>query len=81
MSDSYIIEVEDDAAGILVRDGDGFSFHAAATRFFGLQGAVFAGPASAELAVRHLLRGQRKARNSRPPRPHQAEPVPPHTRA
>jgi hypothetical protein len=66
MSDSYIIEIEDDAAGILVRDGDGFAFHAASAQFFGLQGSFFAGPLSAEFAVRQVLRMQKKVAPKQP---------------
>jgi hypothetical protein len=58
VSDSYIIEIDDLAAGILVREGAAFAFHAAASLFFSMQGMIFEGPASAEWAARRLMRGR-----------------------
>ena len=41
MSDTYIIEVSSQAAGIVVRDRGGFRFFAASHRFNALEGQVF----------------------------------------
>ena len=41
MSDSYIIEVSSEAAGIVVRDKSSFRFFAATHRFNPLDGRVF----------------------------------------
>jgi hypothetical protein len=54
MYDTYIIETRKGAAGIVVRDGDGFRFFAATHRFNGLDGQLFNTPKDAEAAaVRH----------------------------
>jgi hypothetical protein len=64
MSDGFIIEIDDLAAGILVREGGSYCFHAAADRFFDLQGRRFDGPIAAEYAARKLLRGVRRQMNA-----------------
>ena len=51
MSDSYIIEVSSQAAGIVVRDVRGYRFFAAAKPFFQLEGRLF----------RHVIDAQRAA--------------------
>ena len=54
MSNNYIIEVGSSAAGIVVWDGFGYRFYAAAHRFNSLDGRTFCSPGEAELAaVRH----------------------------
>lgn len=64
MSDSYLIEVHDDAAGIVVRDNGKFLFFASHSRFFGLDGKAFSTPRDAEkAAIRHAALAAR-----RPPR-------------
>lgn len=55
MYETYIIETQRGAAGIVVRKGGGFRFFAATRAFSGLEGQTFATPKQAELAaVRHL---------------------------
>ena len=59
MSDSYIIEVSSQAAGIVVRDRLGYRFFAAAEPYFRLDGRVFrtardAQRAAAQLANREM---------------------------
>jgi hypothetical protein len=51
MSDTYIIEVSSQAAGIVVRDIAGFRFFAASKRFFALEGRLFRNAREAERAA------------------------------
>jgi len=57
MSDNYIIEIRPQSlrstvqAGIVVRDGHGFRFYAAAHAFNDLEGQVFKSPKAAEHAA------------------------------
>jgi len=54
MSHAFIIEVNSRAAGIVVRDGRGFRFHAASDDFSGLEGQGFRSPGDAQkAALRH----------------------------
>jgi hypothetical protein len=55
MSDSYIIEVSSEAAGIVVRDKSGFRFFAATHRFNPLDGRVFRSAREAERAATRVL--------------------------
>jgi hypothetical protein len=55
MSDSYIIEVSSEAAGIVVRDKSGFRFFAATHRFNPLDGRVFKNAREAERAATRVL--------------------------
>ncbi len=57
MSDSYIIEVSSQPAGIVVRGPGGYRFFAASHRFSRLEGQVFRSARAAELAARHLVGG------------------------
>ena len=50
MSDSYIIEVSSQAAGIVVRDVSGYRFFAAVQPFYRLDGRVFRHVADAQRA-------------------------------
>jgi len=58
MSDSYIIEVSSEAAGIVVRDKSGFRFFAATHRFNLLDGRVFKNAREAERAASQVLAGR-----------------------
>ena len=51
MSDTYIIEVSQQAAGIVVRDPDGYRFFAASHRFNPMEGQLFANAHEAERAA------------------------------
>jgi hypothetical protein len=51
MSDTYIIEVSQQAAGIVVRNPDGFRFFAATHRFNPMEGQLFANAREAERAA------------------------------
>ncbi|NVN85669.1 MAG: hypothetical protein HXX15_06220 [Rhodopseudomonas sp.] len=54
MSHAFIIEVKSQAAGIVVRDGRFFRFHAATHDFNGLDGRGFSSPGEAQkAAIRH----------------------------
>ena len=58
MSDTYIIEVSSQAAGIVVRDRGGYRFFAATHRFNFLEGQVFRSARDAERAAKRLLDGE-----------------------
>jgi hypothetical protein len=57
MSDTYIIEVSSQAAGIVVRNPDGYRFFAATHRFNRLEGQLFRNAREAERAARRLANG------------------------
>jgi hypothetical protein len=58
MSDTYIIEVSSEAAGIVVRDQAGFRFFASNHRFNSLDGRIFRSAREAErIATRFLAVG------------------------
>jgi hypothetical protein len=57
MSDTYIIEVNSDAAGIVVRDPKGFRFFAATHRFNAMEGQLFRNAREAERAAIRLAGG------------------------
>jgi hypothetical protein len=54
MSDNYIIEVGSQAAGIVVRNPDGYRFFAASHRFDALEGQLFRNAREAERAAIRL---------------------------
>jgi hypothetical protein len=54
MSDSYIIEVSSQAAGIVVRDVRGYRFFAAVQPFFRMEGRLFRHVADAQRAAMQL---------------------------
>ena len=57
MSDTYIIEVGSQPAGIVVRNGEGYMFFAASHRFNRLDGQLFRNPREAERAARRIAYG------------------------
>ncbi len=57
MSDTYIIEVGSQPAGIVVRDGGGYRFFAASHKFNRLEGQLFRNAREAERAARRLAEG------------------------
>ncbi|CCD87179.1 conserved protein of unknown function [Bradyrhizobium sp. ORS 285] len=61
MSDTYIIEVSSQAAGIVVRDRGGFRFFAASHRFNALEGQVFRNAREAERAALRIVTGELSA--------------------
>ena len=61
MSDTYIIEISSQAAGIVVRNPDGYRFFAASHRFNALEGRLFRNAREAERAATRLVKGGAKA--------------------
>ena len=62
MSDNYIIEVQSEAAGVIVRDGRRYRFFAAGHRFNALEGSLYRNPNEAErAAVQHFRQSERPA--------------------
>ena len=57
MSDTYIIEVGSQPAGIVVRTPEGYRFFAATHRFNRLEGEIFRNAREAERAARRLASG------------------------
>jgi hypothetical protein len=57
MSQTYIIEVSSQAAGIVVRSPEGYIFFAASHRFNQLDGKVFRNAREAERAARRIAIG------------------------
>lgn len=57
MSDTYIIEVHSQAAGIVVRNPGGYRFFAANHRFNALEGQLFRNAREAERAAIRLAGG------------------------
>jgi hypothetical protein len=60
MSDNFIIEVHSQAAGIVVRNPDGYRFFAASHRFNALEGQLFRNAREAEQAALRLAKGSLK---------------------
>jgi hypothetical protein len=58
MSDTYIIEVASQPAGIVVRNPEGYRFFAATHRFNQLEGQIFRNAREAERAARRLANGE-----------------------
>ena len=65
MFDSYLIEIGDEIAGIVVRSGQGFRFHAVGSSFKELEEQRFASPWKAERAATLLQRSRRRANDGR----------------
>ncbi|MFL6790464.1 MAG: hypothetical protein ACJ8EE_04755 [Bradyrhizobium sp.] len=57
MSDTYIIEIGSQPAGIVVRDSGGYRFFAASHKFNRLEGQLFRNAREAERAARRLIEG------------------------
>lgn len=57
MSDTFIIEVGSQAAGIVVRDTDGYRFFAASHRFNRIEGELFRNAREAERVAIRLANG------------------------
>ena len=69
MSNAFVIEINDEAAGIVVKSGHDYRFHAANARYAVLEGRPFSSPSRAETAVHDLRRrGEISAGVSRLPR-------------
>ena len=55
MSDRYIIEVNSQPAGVVVRNAEGFRFFAASQRFDRMEGKLFRNAGEAERAAQRLV--------------------------
>ncbi|QAU48631.1 hypothetical protein [Bradyrhizobium guangzhouense] len=60
MPDSYIIEVNSETAGIVVRGQGGYCFFASSHQFNRLEGHLFRNAREAERAARKLVNGDVK---------------------
>ena len=58
MANAYIIEIDDEAAGIVTKDGRGYRFFSSERIFDGLEGHEFRSARDAERAARTVLREQ-----------------------
>jgi len=56
MTDAYVIEIDDEAAGIIVRTGRDYHFYASNPRYAPLEGTVYPSPSKVEVAARALTR-------------------------
>jgi hypothetical protein len=65
MSNAYIIEIQDRAAGIVTRDGRGFSFFSSERAFDSLEGRVFRSIREAERAAQALVSADRTSKRAR----------------
>lgn len=54
MPDPYIVEIWGEPAGIVLKDGGAYRFHALAAAFFELEGAEYDTPSKARLAAARL---------------------------
>ncbi|MBM3646671.1 MAG: hypothetical protein FJX11_02660 [Alphaproteobacteria bacterium] len=61
MSEPFIVEVWGKLAGVVLKEGDAFRFHAMASPFLALDGAAFAKPGLARLAAARLDNDQTRA--------------------
>jgi hypothetical protein len=57
MSDNFIIEIHSQAAGIVVRNPDGYRFFAASDRFSAMEGQLFRSVNDAECAAFRIANG------------------------
>jgi hypothetical protein len=57
MSDNFIIEISSQAAGIVVRNADGYRFFAASHRFNAMEGQLFRSVNDAERAALRIAKG------------------------
>ncbi len=72
MNDTYIIELNDMAVGIVIGEATGYRFFASSQAFHPIEGRLFASPRAAEKAARALAGQLRKLT---PPRVGQASPT------
>lgn len=56
MTNGYVIEIDEVAAGLLIPEGASYAFHTVDRRYRALDGVVFSGPHAAERAARRLHR-------------------------
>ena len=56
MSEPFVVEIWGVPAGVVLKEGNAFRFHAFARPFFELEGAQFTTPGHAKLAAARLQR-------------------------
>jgi hypothetical protein len=57
MSDNFIIEICSQAAGLVVRNADGYRFFAASHRYNSMEGQLFRSANEAERAALNIAKG------------------------
>lgn len=81
MFDSYLIEIDDCEAGLLLREGGAYVFHAVAPRYRAFEGTVFNDPWSAERSLRRAgTRASRERGGKRDGADPRRAPIGPHGR-
>jgi hypothetical protein len=65
MSEPFIVEIWGEPAGVVLREGNAFRFHATARPFFELDGTQFTTPGHAKLAAARLTHNAGIQRSSR----------------
>lgn len=63
--DPFVVEVWGKLAGVVLKEGDAFRFHAVAAPFRELDGAAFAKPGLAKLAAARLDQGHTRVGHTR----------------
>jgi hypothetical protein len=61
MSDAFVIEVDGDAVGVVVKEREGFRFVASSRDHLPLEGRLFPTPTAAERAAIERRRGSKAA--------------------
>jgi hypothetical protein len=61
MTESFLVEVWGEPAGLVLQEGNAFRFHALSRPFFELEGAQFSTPGHARLAAAELQRSSGRA--------------------
>ena len=61
MFEPFIVEIWGEPAGIVLKEGNAFRFHAMTRRFFELDGAQFTTPGHARLAAARLQPAEQPA--------------------
>jgi len=78
MSEGYVVEIEDETIGIVVRqEGERcFRFHASAKEFHALDGSVHANPLAAQRAAMTLMAERRRAKRQDNAAVQETSPIP-----
>ena len=79
MSEGYVVEIEDETIGIVVRqEGERcFRFHASAREFHALDGSVHASPLAAQRAAMSLVAERRRGKRQHDAAVQQTTPIAP----
>jgi len=68
MTEPFVVEVWGQPAGIVLKEGNAFRFHAVARPFFALEGVQFTTPGAARLAAVRLQPPRQSPLRESPPR-------------